>query len=169
MDIATVRSARLVGHEFHEGDFEDYARLFGDPRVGASLGGVLSLDDARARFEVGRAHWRAHGFGPWSWRDGDGAYVGRGGLRHCIARGRAEIELAYSIVPAQWQRGYATEIAQASAEIAFAALGLVEIVAFTYTDNLKSQRVLVKSGFVADGEEDRHGERHIFYRLRKGG
>jgi RimJ/RimL family protein N-acetyltransferase len=168
MSLEVLRTDRLVGRAFEESDFDDYARLFADERVGAALGGTIDREQAHHHFEVGRAHWRAHGFGIWSFREHDGAYVGRGGLRHCIVDGRAEIELAYSLCPEQWGRGFATELARASAEAAFAALGLAELVAFTYPRNTPSQRVLAKAGFVREREGVRHGEPHVFYRLRAG-
>ncbi len=166
-DVTTLRTARLVGRRYEEGDFEDYARLFADERVAATLGGPIARDQARRFFDIGQAHWQAHGFGLWTFRAPSGEFVGRGGLRHVVVDGTPEVELAYSLAAAHWGRGLATEIARASAECAFGPLALDAIVAFTLITNARSQRVLHKSGFVYERDGERHDEPHRFYRLRR--
>ncbi len=56
--------------------------------------------------------------------------------------------LGYWIAPTDWGRGYATEAAGAVVDVAFARLGAQSIWAGTVHENIASQRVLGKLGFV---------------------
>jgi len=62
-----------------------------------------------------------------------------------------DIELAYRLARASWGAGIATEAASALARYAFEQVGLPRLVAVTFPENLASQRVLEKVGFVHDG------------------
>jgi RimJ/RimL family protein N-acetyltransferase len=62
-----------------------------------------------------------------------------------------DIELAYRLTRASWGAGLATEAASALARYAFDRVGLPRLVAVTFPENIASQRVLEKVGFVHDG------------------
>lgn len=57
-------------------------------------------------------------------------------------------ELGFMIVQKQWGKGFATEVAARLVKFGFTDLGLKSIVAVTDPDNMKSQKVLKKLGFV---------------------
>ena len=80
--------------------------------------------------------------------------------------GRDEVELLYALVPGAWGRGLATQLARASARVAFEALGLTEIVAFTLPDNARSRAVMARAGFGFEREIVHAGLPHVLYRLR---
>ena len=102
------------------------------------------LDGLAAKVE----HWDRHGFGMWLLRDREtGEMVGRGGLQYTYTAGLHDVEAGWAIVPERWGQGLATELAQASVEVAFEQLGLLEIVAFTLPTNAASRRVMEKAGF----------------------
>ena len=90
-------------------------------------------------------------------RRDSGEVIGQGGLVP-VANNGPEIELGYRLGRAYWGNGYATEIARASACYAFESLGLEELIAVTYTENLASRRVLVNAGFDEIGLTDRYYE-----------
>lgn len=60
-------------------------------------------------------------------------------------------ELGYSINPAYWQKGYATEAAKEVISYGFEFLNLKRIEAGTFLTNIASQRVCEKLGFIKEG------------------
>lgn len=60
-------------------------------------------------------------------------------------------ELGYSINPAYWSNGYATEAAKEVISYGFEFLNLKRIEAGTFLDNYQSQKVCEKLGFIKEG------------------
>ncbi len=60
-------------------------------------------------------------------------------------------ELGYSVNPAYWGNGYATEAAQEVISYGFDFLDLKRIEVGTFVDNYQSQRVCEKLGFIKEG------------------
>lgn len=57
------------------------------------------------------------------------------------------MELGYSLHPAAWGQGYATELARACLDWADEELDVQEVWAFVHPDNTASRRVLDRAGF----------------------
>ena len=162
-----IETARLAGEPLCARHDDELCRLLGDPRVGATLGGMKTPGQVRARIAQHEDHWRRHGFGQWLWRlRADGAFAARGGLQRTEVDGTWETEVGWAVVPELWRRGYATELGAAAIAHAFEALGLDELVAFTLPDNVASRRVMEKLGFEYEKDFDHAGLRHVLYRLR---
>jgi [ribosomal protein S5]-alanine N-acetyltransferase len=139
-----------------------------DPRVYRTLwpwADPPTEADVRTSLADKRGHWERHGFGLYLLRDrATGELVGRGGLQYTDAIGGYAVEAAWAIVPERWGQGLATELAEASVGVAFASLGLPELIAITLPDNIASRRVMEKSGFVY-AQDIRHlGLEHVLYR-----
>ena len=79
-------------------------------------------------------------------RDAQGAMVGRINLS-VLGKDRKTAELGYRIGENVTNLGYASEAVKLVLEKAFTTYGLHKIIAGTATDNLASQRVLLKNGF----------------------
>lgn len=130
-------------------------------RLASTLGAVVAADwppgeydrDAQLFF---RDRLQAEGdaaIGWYSWyaiRRGDGqspsTLIGAAGY-FGPPREESNVEIGFSILPAWRCHGYATEIAQALVENAFADRRVQRIVAHTTPDNQASCRVLEKAGF----------------------
>ncbi len=76
-----------------------------------------------------------------------------------------DIELSYGIRRDAWGQGLATEASRAGLEFGFKVRELPEIVALTYPDNLRSQRVIAKLGFTSAGIRHAYGQDLLFFRL----
>jgi ribosomal-protein-alanine N-acetyltransferase len=140
--------------------------IFGDPRTAATLGGIRSAEQSTAILRRFLAHWVAHGYGPWIiTQRGVGWPIGYAGLLH-TTEGAAGVELLYAFLPDAWGHGYATEAARAVVHLAFADLGLTELVASMLVTNRPSQRVVERCGFRLEREMVRQGLSHRLYRLR---
>ncbi|HTI31668.1 MAG TPA: GNAT family N-acetyltransferase [Sphingomonas sp.] len=73
-----------------------------------------------------------------------------------IAQRDGEHELGYWIAPPYWNRGYATEAAEAVIAMARDSLKLDRLTSGYFEDNPASGRVLAKLGFEVTGQEPRH-------------
>jgi RimJ/RimL family protein N-acetyltransferase len=166
---ARVAGPRLRAEPLQPGHLEHLARLHGDPRVGATLGGVRSRDQVADELAAHERHWAEHGFGYWAVFDAaTDEFVGRGGLHRCRVGGRDEVEIGWAVLPERWGQGIATQIARMAAATAFDEHALPDVVAFTLPDNLASRRVMEKAGFAYEREVQHAGLPHVLYRLRAG-
>jgi ribosomal-protein-alanine N-acetyltransferase len=158
----------MVGERLALNHQDKLVELLLDPRVAKTMWSpheTRTREDVRAGLQRKLAHWERHGFGQWMFRDrATGAMVGRGGPQHTMASGRDEIELGWVIVPERWGQGLATELARASLEVAFSALALEEVIAYTQPDNFASRRVMEKSGFAFEREITFEAQRFVLYR-----
>ena len=123
------------------------APILADPRVGATMGGVATAAEVAEQLALAAREWERDGFGYWMFFDAaTGAPVARGGLSPTVFDGRSEVEVGWTVTPARWGEGLATELGAAALEVA-SDLGLEDIVAFTLPHNAASRRVMEKLGF----------------------
>jgi RimJ/RimL family protein N-acetyltransferase len=166
--VERVETERLLATRVAQDDADELTLLLRDPRVKKTLftnrhvpTGIEITADIIGKNE----HWDAYGFGVWTLRDrSTGEFVGRAGMQHTPVTGEDEVELLWVIAPARWNQGLATEIARCAVEIAFEALGLERLIAFTLVDNHASRRVMEKAGLSYDRDIDHVGLRHALYR-----
>ncbi len=167
--IATLITARLLAEAVSTLHFHDLHRLNSDPQVMRTLsadGKPLSEVATREQIEQNIEHWRQHGFGLWVFhRKSDGVFIGRAGLKTYQIDGKDVIGLAYAVMPDYWNRGFATEMAEASLAVGFGQLGFGEIGSWTLPVNLASQRVMEKLGFRYERDFEFAALPHRFYRL----
>jgi [ribosomal protein S5]-alanine N-acetyltransferase len=163
-----VHTPRLTCERLEPEHADELMVLLCDPRVAASLyadARIPTPDQVVEQLGVKVAHWERFGFGLWLLRDREsGRMVGRGGLQHTFLAGSTEVEVAWAIVPERWNQGLATELAQASVDVAFETLRLPGIIAFTLPENHASRRVMEKTGFTYDSDVIHAGLPHVLYR-----
>jgi len=111
---------------------------------------------------------RETGYCLWWWRDrASGELVGYAGLNRDAVEGEPAVEVGWSIAPARWGEGLATEAGGTAIRWGFERAGLDEIVAFALLDNLRSRRVMEKLGMTYERDFVRAGLPHALYRLRR--
>lgn len=165
--LESFTTERLIATSFRESDLTLLCRLHQDPQVMETLGGPRSEETTKRFLTEKMAHWTAHGFGYWMFRERQtGQFIGRGGLQHVLLEGHAEIEVGYTVAAPYWGRGFATEMASALVNVGFQQLQLSELVCFTLTTNLASQRVMEKVGFTFERNFIHVDEPHVLYRTR---
>ena len=167
--VDRFETERLLATRAQPGDAEDLARMHTDPAVMATLGGkVWTRGETQAFLDRVLHHWDRHGYGVWILRNrGDGAFVGRAGLRRKPIDGFEESELLFACMPAFWAQGLATEAAQGVVQVAFDRLKMPNLVSFTRPDNTASRRVIEKSGFAYERDFIHDGLLHVLYRQRR--
>ena len=122
---------------------------------------VITRGRAEAAVREAVEDFGRHGLGLWisERREGGGDPVGFCGLRHLD--GGPEVEVLYGISPAEWGRGYATEIAPETIGYGFETAGLTRIWDIADAENLASRRMLeggwhdlLEGCVVNDGREE---------------
>ena len=146
-DIPTLETERLRLRAFRADDFDAYAALVGDPDVTRYLGDgrALGRDDAWRQMAMFAGHWMLRGFGVWAVEErATGAFVGRIG---CFEpEGWPAFEIAYTLSPAVWGRGYALEGARAALRYAHDVLGRRGVTSVIRPRNARSIRVAERLG-----------------------
>jgi RimJ/RimL family protein N-acetyltransferase len=164
-----LNTPRLIGRPARPADFTDIRRLHTDPRVTATLsadGKTFTDEQSRAFLQRAADHWKSHSFGLWMLRDrSNNDFVGYGGIKHAEVEGRDEIELAYAITSNHQGKGFATEISFAALKLAFDAIHLDRIVAFTLPHNKASRRVMEHCGFTFERDIVHANLPHVLYIL----
>jgi predicted acetyltransferase len=87
----------------------------------------------------------------------DGRIVGRASIRHALTAllGKVAGHIGYAVLPEFRNRGYATQILQASVRFAHDELGLGRVLVTCDDDNIASIRVIEKcGGILADTYQD---------------
>lgn len=147
LEIPTIDTQRLRLRAFTEADFPAYRALVADPDVMRYLGDGRPLNeiDAWRQLATILGHWMMRGFGLWAVDERDsGRFVGRVGLLE--PSGWPGFEVAYTIAPSCWGRGYAREAAGAALRHARDVLGRTDIISIIRPDNIASVRVATALG-----------------------
>jgi RimJ/RimL family protein N-acetyltransferase len=165
----TLRTARLLAQRIRSDDCRVLARLYADPAVMATLGGVMPDVEARTRRFVDQMleHWDSRGYGLYLLRLPTGAFVGYSGLRHVQVGGAEELEILYALHAQFWNQGYATEMATRLCTLALDEICAPDVVAFTLPANHASRRVMEKAGLRYERDVDWRNIVHVLYRRRR--
>ncbi len=156
-----------------DADAEFLLRHWTDPAVRRHLWDdvVLSRAQILEALRASAADFRARGCGLWIMEEGAEGGPARGGpIGVCGLRGASwsgEPELIYSLDPARWGRGLATEAARAVLAHAFRTLGLTRVVAARSPGNAASLRVLVRLGFRAERQGLLDGLPALYYAMAR--
>jgi RimJ/RimL family protein N-acetyltransferase len=131
---------------------------------------LLSRAQVRDALRASGADFLASGYGLWIVEErgedaAAGASAGVCGLRRASWSG--DPELLYSLVPARWGRGLATEAAHAVLAHAFRALGLGRVVAASSPENAASRRVLARLGLRVEREGLLDGLPALYYAMAR--
>ncbi|TDD44430.1 N-acetyltransferase [Kribbella antibiotica] len=170
---------RLVLRQWRDSDREPFAALNADPAVMEHFPNVVSRQDSDALIDRASAAIAEHGWGLWAVEVREtGEFIGFTGLS--IPTFEAVflpgVEIGWRLAKGAWGNGYAPEAARAALAYGFGPAGLQEILSFTATTNLPSQRVMQKIGMIRDEAGDfdhprlpagHRLQRHVLYRISR--
>lgn len=154
VSINQLETARLILRLWQQADLEHLARVLADPAVMESLRkSPYSPQKSQETFEYILQHWERHGYGPWAtFEKASGQYVGHIGLEYMEDWPfEHKTEVGFVVGSEFWNKGYATEAAQASLQHGFDVVELPRIISTTFEDHRASRRVMEKCGMEFQG------------------
>lgn len=181
----TLKTERLILRPWRDADIAPFAALNADPIVMEHFPATQTRAETEAGVARIREEMAKHGFGWFAVEvPGVAAFIGFIGLwvpnfdAPFTSIQDPIVEVGWRLAREHWGKGYATEGAGESLRFGFEDLGLKEIVSFTTTTNLPSQKVMQRLGMTHDPADDfdhpkvakgHRLERHVLYRMRKEG
>jgi RimJ/RimL family protein N-acetyltransferase len=145
-EISAPTSARLRFRPAARGDAPLLERHWSEPLVRRYLWDdrPVARETVLAVLAASAADFARAGYGLWILRQQDDTFAGTCGLRPFD--GTPHVEVLYSVEPALWKRGLATEAAAACLRFAFERLALPRVLGGVDGPNAASRHVLEKLG-----------------------
>ena len=163
MDFPVLKTERLILNRLSEADVDDIFELFSDHEVVAyyDLEALCSPSQAKDLIDLFEKRFQAGEGIRWAIRlvaedqlDDKGALIGTCGFNSWSKPMKSAV-IGYDLKKSYWGRGYATEAISKITQYAFSGEmpcgGIHRIQADTVLDNLASESVLKKVGFVEEG------------------
>lgn len=160
-----IETPRLLLRPIRPGDVDALLAVFGDPRVMAGFSAPpFDRSAMKSWVEERLQHQQRHGHGLFSIvHRQDGCVIGDCGIEYKIALGMEQPELGYDLRSDYWNRGLATEAAQAMRDYGFGALKLTSLISMIRVGNASSRRVAEKIGMHKENETTVHGVDYWIY------
>jgi RimJ/RimL family protein N-acetyltransferase len=180
-ELPELTTQRLLLRPWCKEDLPTFADMNSDPRVMEYLPKLLTHEESNAMVERIQAHFCKHGFGLWAVEAvGVASFIGFVGLQVVPfeAHFTPNIEVGWRLARQYWGQGYATEAARSALAFGFHQLELLEIVAMTTPNNMRSQQVMERLGMYRSELDDfdhpklpqGHSMRRlVLYRLKQSG
>lgn len=165
-----LETQRLIIRTPELTDMDNLYALQTDPEVMRYIGnGVRSHEEVKLSLERSIQHQEKHGFSLGSvYEKETGAFVGRAGLIYLgLDDTQPDIEVAYGLMKAAWNKGYATELAQALIDWGFKHLNINKLVAVINPKNTGSRHVLEKVNMHYVGPAYYHNIHVDFFQIDK--
>jgi len=175
--MTELTTDRLLMRQWRDSDREPFAALNADPAVMEHFPAPQTREMSDALIDRNIPAIDERGWGLWALEVREtGEFIGFTGLSvpSFEAHFMPAVEIGWRLAKGAWGNGYATEAARASLAHGFGQGGLHEIVSFTATTNLPSQRVMQRIGMTHDEAGDfdhvrlpagHRLQRHVLYRI----
>jgi ribosomal-protein-alanine N-acetyltransferase len=162
-----LQTSRLYLREFSTLDASHFYELNLDQEVIKYTGDVAfqSIEEAK-KFLENYDHYHKFKFGRWAVIDkSNEEFVGWCGLKYSPEKD--EVDLGFRFFQKHWNKGFASEAAQACLNYGFNDLNLKQIVGRAMKANLASFRVLEKVGMRYLKDFDFDGSEGVIYKIEK--
>ena len=165
-----AETKRLSLRTWEAADREPYATHCNQPRVMKMLGGVQEREDLAADVEWFIECQRRFGHALWVLeRKGDGAFLGFTGLDRLRTESgevpellHDQVEIGWRLRSDAWGRGYASEAAYVSLDIAFRVRRFPLVVSRIHPKNAPSIRLASKLGLERDRRWEAGGGLRVY-------
>jgi RimJ/RimL family protein N-acetyltransferase len=175
--MTELTTDRLLLRNWRDSDREPFAALNADPAVMEHFPAVQTREQSDGLIDRSIPMIDERGWGLWAVEVREtGEFIGFTGLSvpSFEAHFMPAVEIGWRLAKGAWGNGYATEAVRAALAHGFGPAGLDEIVSFTATPNVPSQRVMQRIGMVHDEPGDfdhpriadgHRLQRHVLYRI----
>ena len=144
--MTMLETARLILRDLQESDLPALIALNQDPEVMQYFPKPYSQAESLRLYQGIQDEVKAYGYSLWAVEEKSSQeFIGLVGLHHSDLRifaGKEAVEIGWRLRKEFWNRGYATEAAQACLDFAFQQAGLLEVYSFTSLLNQLSQKVM---------------------------
>lgn len=160
-----LQTNRLYLREFTIEDDTHFYELNLDPEVIKHTGdeAFKSVTEAKIFLE-NYDHYQKYQFGRWAViAKSNDEFLGWCGLKYSIEKD--EVDLGFRFFQKYWNKGFASEAAQACLNYGFNELNLLQIVGRAMKENAASIRVLEKVGMKFFADFDFEGKEGVIYKI----
>ena len=175
--MTMLETDRLILRDLQESDLPALIALNQDPEVMQYFPKPYSQAESLRLYQGIQDEVKAYGYSLWAVEEKScQEFIGLVGLHHSDLRifaGKEAVEIGWRLRKEFWNRGYATEAAQACLDFAFQQAGLSEVYSFTSLLNQLSQKVMQKLSmeFVKEFENEKVPAdsplyRYVLYRIK---
>ncbi|MFS1525085.1 GNAT family N-acetyltransferase [Microbulbifer sp. 2304DJ12-6] len=175
-ELIQPNTERLQLRQWREADKPPLAIMNTDPRVMEFFPALLTREESDAGVDRNSTYIEEYGWGFWALElKESGEFLGFVGIKPITddLPFAPAVEIGWRLAHPHWGKGYASEAARASLEVAFEILQLAEVVSFTALPNIRSQRVMERLGMQRDSLVFEHPQvptespllRHCLFRL----
>ncbi len=146
-DMEVIQTVRLRVRTIHDQDHERFFMLQGDPAVMRFIRPIKTREESDAALNEMLVAGEPEEGGRWMVEEKEGGrFVGTLAIIP-VPYDTTKIQLGYALLPGEWGKGYATELAVAGLGYFWKHSDRNEIYAITEVPNIASQKVLLKAGF----------------------
>ena len=175
--MTILETDRLILRDLQESDLPALIAMNQDSDVMQYFPKPYSQAESLRLYQGIQDEVKAYGYSLWAVEEKTSQeFIGLVGLHHSDLRifaGKEAVEIGWRLRKEFWNRGYATEAAQACLDFAFQQAGLSEVYSFTSLLNQPSQKVMQKLGmeFVKEFDKEKVPAdsplyRHGLYRIK---
>ena len=160
-----LETDRLVLREFSIEDAENFYQLNLNPNVIKYTGDKAFESISLAEnFLINYIDYKTNGFGRWAViNKANGEFLGWCGLKY--AKELNQTDIGFRFFEKHWNKGFATESAEACINYGFEKLNLKTIVGRAMAENIASIKVLEKLGMKYEREFDFDEHKGLIYRI----
>jgi RimJ/RimL family protein N-acetyltransferase len=163
-----LRTERLVLRQWRPEDVERLAAIYAEPAFLEHMP-PRDLEQTKAQIESFSREWQEEGFSHWAAEEhASGRLIGRIGLvrHHDWPLAESPVEVGWSLDPAYWGRGLATEGGLAALESWRVHLPEErQLISITRPANTRSRAVMKRLGLTYRGTAFWHGYDVVWYAL----
>tara|TARA_R110002167_G_scaffold103346_11_gene267412 strand:+ start:1960 stop:2478 length:519 start_codon:yes stop_codon:yes gene_type:complete len=161
---------RLLFRKLSQNDINDWLPFHQDPSTSAFWSGLPKDPETACREDFERTFYRYGnqlGGKQALVLKSDKTLIGLAGLLVQEIDGQREIEVAYSLLPAFWGRGFATEAARKCKAYAFRNNLAKSLISIIHIDNIPSQNVALNNGMQRDKTTTYRGNPVYIFRVSR--
>ena len=150
-----IYTERLILRKWIDADFMPFAEMNKDIDVMKYYPSLSNEEETAAMMKRINSHFEQHGFGLFAVEKlNTKEFIGYTGfmIQSFESFFTPCIEIGWRLKKEEWNKGYATEAAEACLKYGFDTLQFKTIYSFTAVINSASERVMQKIGMIKDGE-----------------